>query len=45
MKILTNKTELDLKDFQQILAAHDLDYRHKRKFKGYYIDRQARYFK
>ena len=37
MKILTNKTELDLKDFQQILVAHDLDYWHKRKLKDYYI--------
>ncbi len=37
MKILTNKTELDLKDFQEILVAHDKDYAHKRKLKNYYI--------
>ena len=40
MKILTNKTELDLKDFQEILVAHDSDYRHKRKLKNYYIGKQ-----
>ena len=39
MKILTNKTELNINDFQQILTAHDLDYRHKKKLKDYYIGR------
>ena len=37
MKILTNKTELDIHDFQQILTAHDTDYRHKIMLKGYYV--------
>lgn len=37
MKILTNKAELDLKDFQEILTAHDEDYRRKRNLKNYYI--------
>ena len=37
MKILTNKTALDIKDFQEILTAHDLDYRHKMRLKGYYV--------
>lgn len=37
MKILTNKTNLDLRDFQEILTAHDADYRHKLKLKNYYI--------
>ena len=40
MKILTNKTELDLKDLQEILTAHDKDYAHKRKLKNYYIGKQ-----
>lgn len=40
MKILTNKTVLDLKDFQEILVAHDKDYYHKRKLKNYYIGKQ-----
>ena len=37
MKILTNKTELDINDFQQILKVHNNDYKHKMKLKGYYI--------
>ena len=37
MKLLTNKTALDIKDFQEILVAHDLDYRHKVRLKGYYV--------
>ena len=37
MKILTNKTELDIQDFQQILVAHDADYRRKKMLKDYYI--------
>ena len=37
MKFLTNKTELDEKDFQQILTAHSNDYRRKIKLKNYYI--------
>ena len=37
MKILTNKTELDLQDFQEILTAHSNDYNRKMKLKGYYV--------
>ncbi len=37
MKILTNKTELGLQDFQEILTAHDIDYRYKTKLKKYYL--------
>lgn len=37
MKILTNKTELGIKDLQQILTAHSNDYRRKIKLKNYYI--------
>lgn len=37
MKILTNKTSLDIKDFQEILTAHDSDYMHKMRLKGYYV--------
>ena len=37
MKILTNKTNLELRDFQQILTAHEQDYRHKIKLKNYYV--------
>ena len=37
MKILTNKTELDIKDFQEILSAHENDYRRKIQLKGYYV--------
>ena len=39
MKILTNKTKLELHDFQEILTAHDADLRHKMRLKGYYIGR------
>ena len=37
MKILTDKTELSLRDFQEILTAHDIDYRYKTKLKKYYL--------
>lgn len=37
MKILTNKTNLDLRDFQQILTAHEQEYRRKIKLKNYYV--------
>ena len=37
MKILTNKTELDVRDFQEILVAHNNDYNRKKSLKGYYI--------
>lgn len=39
MKILTDKTELSLRDFQEILTAHDADYRRKKLLKGYYVGR------
>ena len=37
MKILTNKTNLDLRDFQQILTTHGNDASRKRRLKGYYV--------
>ena len=37
MKILTDKKNLNLQDFQEILTAHDADYSHKKRLKGYYI--------
>ena len=37
MKILTNKTDLGIKDLQQILTAHGKDYSRKMKLKNYYI--------
>ena len=37
MKILTNKTELEIIDIQEILRAHDQDYFHKMRLKRYYL--------
>ena len=37
MKFLTNKAELNFKDFQQILTAHGKDYNRKVKLKNYYV--------
>ena len=41
MKILTNKSELGIRDLQQILTAHSKDYSEKIKLKNYYIGKHA----